>query len=102
MTKALQYIEIDLDHCSLTYSVAPCQASLTNSPPTGTKKCFNTPGTCQDRANFTLAPITMRFAVPTDYLPNSIEAIPNIKQISFSPGLISLGENLGQRSALTI
>src|SRR5262245_5397502 len=28
--KILQYIEIDVDYCSLTYSVAPCQAHLTD------------------------------------------------------------------------
>jgi hypothetical protein len=100
--KVLQYIEIDIDYCSLTYGVAPCQASLTNSPPTGTIKCFNTLVTCQDRANFTNVPVTLRFAVPTNYLPKTIDCIPNIKTIEFDPAVISLGENLGQRATLTV
>jgi len=100
--KILQFIEIDLDYCSLTYGVAPCQASLTNSPPTGTIKCFNTPVTCQDRANFTNVPVTMRFAVPTDYIPANIECIPSIKTIDFDPAAISLGKDLGTRATLTI
>src|SRR5678815_4403041 len=100
--KVLQYIEIDIDYCSLTYSVAPCQASLTNSPPTGTIKCFNTLVTCQDRANFTNAPVTLRFAVPTNDLPADIDCIPSIKSIDFDPAVISLGENLGQRATLTV
>jgi len=100
--KVLQYVEIDVDYCSLTYSVAPCQASLTNSPPTGTIKCFNTLVTCQDRDNFTNVPVTLRFAVPTSYLPDDISCIPSIKSIDFDPAVISLGENLGQRATLTV
>src|SRR5262245_3934780 len=102
MTEALQYVEIDIDHCMLTYGVLPCTASLTNSPPTGTRKCFNTLATCQDRANFTNEGLTLRFAVPTDYLPNDIEAIPSIKTISFDPATVSLGTNLGQRASITV
>lgn len=102
ISKKVQYIEIDVDYCSLTYSVAPCQASLVNSPPTGTIKCFNTLATCQDRANFTNAPVTLRFAVPTNYLSQSIESIPSIKSIQFDPAQISLGKDLGQRATLTI
>lgn len=100
--KVLQYVEIDIDYCSLTYGVAPCQASLTNSPPTGTKKCFNTLVTCQDRANFTNSPVTLRFAVPTADLPASVECIPNIKSVTFDPATVSLGQNLGQRATLTV
>lgn len=100
--KILQYVEIDVDYCSLTYGVAPCQASLTNSPPTGTIKCFNTLVTCQDRPHFTNAPVTLRFAVPTNYLPLAIECIPSIKSIAFDPAQISLGKDLGQRATLTI
>ena len=100
--KVLQYVEIDVDYCSLTYSVAPCQASLTNSPPTGTIKCFNTLVTCQDRDNFTNVPVTLRFAVPTSYLPDDIPCIPSIGSIDFDPAVISLGEDLGQRATLTV
>jgi len=45
---------------------------------------------------------TFRFAKPVDYLPSSIEAIPSIKSVSYSPARISLGENLGERASLTI
>ena len=100
--RAVQYIEIDLDHCALTYGTAPCTASLVSSPPTGDHKCFNTPKTCQDRANYSNSPITLRFAVPTAYLPSNIEAIPSIASITMEPGTISLGEDLGQRATLTV
>jgi hypothetical protein len=46
--------------------------------------------------------VTYRFAVPTDYLPNTIDAIPSIETVSFQPALLSLGESLGQRAALKL
>jgi hypothetical protein len=48
---------------------------------------------------------TWRFAVRTDYLPKTIDAIPSIVDhgdISFSPGRISLGGDLGLRAQLTV
>lgn len=98
---ALQYVEIDVDYCSLTYGVAPCTASI---PTTGDAKCFNTKNTCQDTANFTNVPVTLRFGVDTDFLPREIECFPSIKPdgITFDAATISLGENLGQRATLTV
>jgi len=46
--------------------------------------------------------VTWRFAIPTDYLPRDVDAIPSVASISYSPATISLGENLGQRASLTI
>ncbi|HEV7284387.1 MAG TPA: hypothetical protein VGN75_05980, partial [Kaistia sp.] len=97
--KALTYVEIDLDYCSLTYGVGACTASI---PATGPRKCMNTLKTCQVRTKFVNAPITMRFAQPADYLPRDIEAIPSINGVSFTPGTVSLGEDLGQRATLTV
>src|SRR5690606_33070581 len=71
VTKALNYIEIDVDYCSLTYSVPPCMAAL---GVTGDVKCFNSLGTCQDPDNFANEPVTLRFTMPADYLPRDIEA----------------------------
>lgn len=97
--KVVQYIEIDVDYCANTYSVAPCTASI---PTTGLRKCFNTRATCQVIDHFINAPVTLRFAVDAAYLPTSIDALPNITGISFSAGSVSLGEDLGQRSTLTV
>src|SRR5690606_12697022 len=77
----------------------PCQAEL---GVTGSIKCFNTLKTCQDPDNFINAPVTLRFAVPTDYLPRDIDCIPNVRDVSITPGVISLGENLGTRSSVTV
>lgn len=97
--KALTYVEIDLDYCSLTYGVGACTAAI---PTTGPRKCMNTLKTCQVRTKFVNAPITLRFAEPADYLPRDIEAIPSINGVSFTPGTVSLGEDLGQRATLSV
>lgn len=77
--------------------------ATTDSPPsTGIIKCFNTLATCQDRANFTNDPVTIRFAIPTAYLPSEIECVPSLKSIDFTPATISLGQNLGERASLTL
>lgn len=111
---ALIYVELDIRYCALTYGIAPCQASLTNSPPTGTIKCFNSPATCQDRENFLdqgilgsspYNPTTLRFAVDTDYLPLDIECLPFIRDpgdIDITPAIVSLGQNLGQRATIRV
>jgi hypothetical protein len=46
--------------------------------------------------------VTLRFSTDVDYLPNTINAIPSIKDVQLSPAIISLGENLGQRATLTV
>lgn len=45
---------------------------------------------------------TYRFAQDVGYLPRNIEAIPSIASVSFSPAVISLGKNLGERASLTV
>ncbi len=101
--EALTFVEIDIPVCSLTYGVAPCTASLVSSPPTGTDKCFNSRITCQDIANINLQTVTWRFAKPATYLPRDIDIVSsNILDVDFSPAVVSLGENLGQRASLKV
>lgn len=45
---------------------------------------------------------TLRFAVPTDYLPREIESIPSIKEVHSVPAIVSLSGDLGQRAAFTV
>lgn len=97
----LTYVEVDVDYCALSYGVAPCTAAI---GVTGTDRCYNTISSCQDRSNFTNSPVTLRFAIATDYLAEAgIEVqAANIESVSYSPTIISLGEDLGQRSSLTV
>lgn len=97
--KSLTYVEIDVDYCSLTYGVAPCTAAV---GVTGDRKCFNTLSTCQDRVHFTNAPVTLRFSMPADYLPGEIDSIPVITDVSLTPAVLSLGEDLGTRASLRV
>lgn len=97
--RALVYVELDIEVCGLTYGVSPCQAVL---GVTGDDKCFNTRKTCQDLANIDLDIFTLRFAKPTNYLPKDFECIPCLSSYSFTPGTVSLGENLGTRSTLQV
>lgn len=98
--KSLTYIELDVPVCTRTYGVAPCTASI---PTTGTRKCFNTKRTCQDRAHYNEDEVTLRFGRPTNYLPDDIPCIPSIDgEVSFTPATISLGENIGTRATLQV
>ena len=99
MSRQLVYVEIDQEYCALTYGVAPCTASI---PTTGAAKCYNTRKTCQDPTNFDNEPVTLRFGLDVDYLPQSIECIPSITNWSVSPAIISLGEDLGLRAEMRI
>jgi hypothetical protein len=99
VSRQLVYVEIDQDYCALTYGVAPCTASI---PTTGAAKCYNTRKTCQDPTNFDNEPVTLRFGLDVDYLPQDIECIPSITNWSVSPAIISLGEDLGLRAEMRI
>jgi hypothetical protein len=72
MTRALSYVEIDVPAWTQTSPDSPETES------------------------------TLRFAVSTDYLPNSIPAIPSITDITVEPTTISLGQDLGQRAVVTV
>ena len=64
--------------------------------------CYNSRKTCQDTANFTNVPITLRFGLDVDYLPQDIECIPSITNWGVSPAIISLGEDLGLRAEMRV
>lgn len=99
---SLTYVEIDVDRCSLSYGVGACPAVLGVDSDI---KCFNSLGTCPAtvRASFDMVPVTLRFAIATDYLPDDIEVeAANVDSVSYSPTTISLGEDLGQRASITV
>lgn len=97
--RSLTFVEIEVSICSLTYGVAPCTASV---PTTGDQKCFNTIGSCQDRANYTETFVTLRFVEDVGYhVQSGIEAIPSLISVDVTPGRIALGEGLGQRTSLS-
>jgi hypothetical protein len=96
--KALTYIEIDVPYCSLVYGTAPCTASI---PTTGSIKCFNSLGTCQDRVNFEESTVTLRFGIDHAYLPKDIDCIPSLRGVTHNPAELTIGSGLGTRATVT-
>ena len=102
--KSLVFVELDIEYCALRYGetngAGTCPAVLGDDSDV---KCFNTKGTCPVRASFESQTVTLRFAQSTAYLAESgIDAIACIDAIAFTPGTISLGEDLGTRSSLRV
>jgi len=73
----IQYVEVDVDYCSLTYATAPCLAVLGT---TGTRKCFNTYGTCQYKSAFTKTTKTLTFINNRANLPVGLQAYPVLEE----------------------
>jgi hypothetical protein len=97
--QVLEYIELDIDWCTLRYGEGACTAVLGVD---STIKCFNTAATCAVRAAYKPAPVTLRFAKPADYRPAEPDALPSIVSVEFTPAKIEPGENLGSRPALKV
>lgn len=99
-TKRLQYVELVLRPCGLTYGESPCEAEL---GVTGEFKCYNSPRTCQDPANYTPGDEQiLRFAEPTADLPIDIDAIPCLTSLSRRPQQIDPGESIGTRESVSV
>lgn len=100
--RVITLVEIDIDRCALRYGETTgegvCPAVLGVDSPV---KCFNTQNTCPVRLSFTNDPVTLRFAVPTSYLPRQIECIPSMRDVTINPVVVSLGKDLGQRATVT-
>lgn len=101
-----EWVEIDQDLCSRTYSISPCTASLS----IGKTECYNTRITCQDAANYDLgSPLTLRFCMNGAFLPNDGNYyMPTLVSASLSAGSINpVGANanssaLGTRGGISV
>ena len=99
MAERITLVEIDLDRCSNTYSIAPCTAAL---GVTGDDKCFNSFATCQDKPNYNTEIATARYSTSSAKIPASIDAIPNIAKVSYRPTKLELGKSIGIRASIDI
>lgn len=99
MRQAVQFVELDIDWCSLSYGVGACPAVLGVDSP---DKCFNTRHTCPVPASFASSTVTLRFGEASALPALAIEVIPGIRQIGFTPARINPGEDLGQRAVLRV
>jgi hypothetical protein len=99
MATLVRYFELILKPCAHTYGSSPCTAALGT---TGTKKCYNSPATCQDPANFLKTEQVVRWAMPSGDLPIDIDAIASIESIAITPQKLAPGENSGIRASLQV
>lgn len=113
----IQIVEIEQPLCALTYSESPCTAEL---DVTGTRKCYNTAQTCQDRANYDPSDlITWRLSRAMVDLPNRLfeagsgrtvktNPIPSLRSVSTSPTEINIAAGssdsapMGRRASVTV
>jgi hypothetical protein len=64
---------------------------------------FQAPSFVQNSPPDSPVPVDVfQFSTSHDYARSDVHNIPSIKSVSFSPGTASLGENLGQRTTVTV
>ena len=103
--RRFRVVEVVLDFCSLTYSIAPCVAVLGT---TGDHKCYNTRVSCQDPANYTPVDKTYRFCEPVTGIPRSssagtpFDAIPSLRKVDIAPTRIDPGRTIGKRASVRL
>lgn len=90
-------MELDIDHCSLTYGSAPCTAS--GSPGA---ECYNTYRTCQDRANYSRTTKTYRFCDRGAPVPVGETIRPYLSNVKFAPTEIDPDAGIAKRATVTI
>jgi hypothetical protein len=102
----IQIVEIDETVCSLSYGNSPCEAEI---GVTGTRKCFNTYGTCQDKPNFDPTTRTLKFCKPFDNNDGQYaNLIPSIQSVTTLPTKLNIGGAdfnqgpLGRRGSVTV
>ena len=96
----VQYVELVIKRSSRTYGTTPCTAAIGT---TGTYKCYNSPRTCQDPANYSGTEyLVVRWAVPSADLDPQISADPRILSITKRPQMLDPGNSLGVRESVTI
>ena len=80
-------VEIDLDRCSNTYTVAPCTAANQGDG----ARCFYSFPTCQDQANFVKTTLTYRFRLNDVPWPDGdpTEVWPLLKEFTQTPHKVS-------------
>lgn len=75
----VEWIEIDLDYCKLTFGSAPCTAAL---GPNTAAKCFNTFHTCADTENYDKGVLTYKLVMPRSNYPKGETTFPCLMSVS--------------------
>ena len=92
-------LELDLDKCENTYSIAPCTAALAAG-----QECYNSYPTCQDKANYVKGTKTWKFCNAGADIPAGEQIRPYIepKGIATAATEISLEKGLAPRAKVTV
>lgn len=100
------YVQIDQDLCANEYGEAPCEAELGI---TGSRKCYKTRRTCQDRDNYALDSLTLTFTKRReDVGVDGLYVIPSLQSVSTVPTKLNPGGSgrdsgaLGERASISI
>ena len=93
--RPLTILELDLDFCSLTYSIAPCSAT-----PDPGNECFNTFGTCPVPQDYAEVGKSYRFYTRGPAIVG-LDGFPCLERASFAATKIVPG-SLGVRASVTV
>lgn len=100
----IEWVEIDVDQCTLSYGVGACTAVLGVD---SAAKCYNTFKTCQDRDNYDLGTITYTYCMPQSRLPYKVGVFPVLMSVTERSGMVNIAgtdeklNSLGKRETLT-
>lgn len=100
--QVVHIVELYIPRCTRTYGTAPCTAAV---GVTGSDRCFNTFGTCQDQANYDQANYVYRFATTRlDELqaPGDPPTFPTVLSVDSTSAVLTPGKGLGVRSSVSI
>ena len=100
----VEWIEIDLDYCNLTFGTAPCTAALSSNT---VRKCFNTFHTCKDKENYDKGTLTYKLVQPRSNYPKGETTFPCLISVTGKSATANIAGSddslypLGSRGTIT-
>ena len=100
----VEWIEIDLDYCNLTFGTAPCTAALSSNTD---RKCFNTFHTCKDKENYDKGTLTYKLVQPRSNYPKGETTFPCLISVTGKSATANIAGSddslypLGSRGTIT-
>ena len=91
-----EWVEFDIDYCTLSYGTGACTAVLGT---TGVRKCYNMFANCQDQENFDPGVKTVRICSPTAAIPVGMDMFPALINVSASTATVNIGGSDANLSA---
>lgn len=98
-------VEIDVDRCVNTWGVGVCTAALGLGVP---RKCYNTFATCNAKAAFSSAPMTLRFIEPRGNISAGETLFPALTSVSAFSSTVNISGSdaklgaLGRRATVAV